>query len=124
MSFFTKAVVEALKKYPLLNAQIDGDEIVEFDYNNIGIAVGTEKGLVVPVLRNAENMNFADIESGIREFAGKARKGKLSIDDMQGGTFTISNGGAYGSLLSTPILEPTTKWYSRYAWYYRTSNRR
>ena len=106
MSFFTRAVVEALQKYPLINAQIDGDDIVEYEHINVGVAVGTEKGLVVPVLKEAENMSFADIERGIREFAKKARDGKLTIPDMQGGTFTISNGGTYGSLLSTPIINP------------------
>ena len=106
MSFFTKAVTEGLKAYPLINAQIDGDDIVEPDGMHVGVAVGTPKGLVVPVLRHAERMNFAAIESGIRQYAKKAMAGKLAIDDMTGGSFTISNGGTYGSLMSTPILNP------------------
>ncbi len=106
MSFFTAAAVKALQKYPLVNSQIDGGDIVSFDHINVGVAVGTEKGLVVPVLRHAERMSFADIERSIREAAAKAREGKLGIDDMQGGTFTITNGGVYGSLMSTPIINP------------------
>ncbi|MHC5068045.1 MAG: 2-oxoglutarate dehydrogenase complex dihydrolipoyllysine-residue succinyltransferase [Planctomycetota bacterium] len=106
MSFFTKAAIEALKTYPLINAQIDGDDIVEFEHINVGIAVGTPKGLMVPVLKEAEDMGFADIEREIRVYAKKARDSKISLDDMAGGTFTISNGGAYGSLMSTPILNP------------------
>jgi len=106
MSFFTSAVVEALEAYPRINARIDGDDMVEPDGMHIGIAVGTEKGLVVPVLRHAERMSFAEIESEIRAYAKKAMGGKLAIDDMTGGTFTISNGGTYGSLMSTPILNP------------------
>ncbi len=106
MSFFGAAVIQALKKYPGVNSQIDGNDIVSFDHVNLGIAVGTDKGLVVPVLRKAERMGFADIERSIREAAAKARDGKLAIEDMQGGTFTITNGGVYGSLMSTPILNP------------------
>ena len=106
MSFFSKAAIKALEQYPLINAQIDGTDLVEYDHINLGIAVGTDKGLVVPVLKNAQDMGFADIERGIREFAGKARKGGLTINDMQGGTFTITNGGVYGSLMSTPIINP------------------
>ncbi|MBA3707291.1 MAG: 2-oxoglutarate dehydrogenase complex dihydrolipoyllysine-residue succinyltransferase [Planctomycetes bacterium] len=106
MSFFTAAAVKALQKYPLINSQIDGTDIVSFDHIHVGVAVGTEKGLVVPVLRNAQRMGFADIERSIREAAAKARDGKLSLDDMQGGTFTITNGGVYGSLMSTPIINP------------------
>ena len=106
MSFFTRAVVAALADYPLINSRIDGDEIVTPVHADIGIAVGTERGLVVPVLRQAETMGFADIERGIRDFAAKARDGRLTIDDMEGGTFTITNGGVYGSLLSTPIINP------------------
>jgi len=104
MSFFTKAVVACLKKSPLLNAEIQGDEIVLKKYYDIGIAVSTDEGLVVPVLRDADRKNFAEIESDILTFADKARNNKLSLSDLQGGTFTITNGGVFGSLLSTPIL--------------------
>jgi 2-oxoglutarate dehydrogenase E2 component (dihydrolipoamide succinyltransferase) len=106
MGFFVKAAVEALKKFPAINASLDGDDIVYHGYQDIGVAVSTDKGLVVPVLRNAENMNLADVESGIRDFGLRAREGKLGIDEMTGGTFTITNGGVFGSLLSTPILNP------------------
>ena len=106
MSFFTKAVIGALKAFPPLNAEIQGDEIVLKHYYDIGIAVGAEEGLVVPVLRNADQMSFATIERTIKEFAQKVQKGTLSIDDLRGGTFTITNGGIFGSLLSTPILNP------------------
>lgn len=106
MSFFTKAVTEALNHFPAVNAQIDGNEIVYHNYADVGIAVSTPKGLMVPVLRNAETMSLAEIESGIKAMALKARDGKLSIDDMTGGTFTITNGGVFGSMLSTPILNP------------------
>lgn len=106
MSFFTRACTLALKQLPAVNASIDGTDIVYHDYCDIGIAVGTERGLVVPVLRGADQMSFAQIEKGIGEMAVKARNNKLSIADMTGGTFTISNGGTYGSLLSTPILNP------------------
>ena len=106
MSFFTIAAIKALQKYPLINSQIDGTDIVSFDGIHMGVAVGTEKGLVVPVLRNAEKMSFADVEKAIKGAAVKARDGKLTIDDMQGGTFTITNGGVYGSLMSTPIINP------------------
>jgi len=104
MSFFVKACVVALKNFPAVNAEIDGDEIVYKNYYNISFAVGTDKGLVVPVLRNADELSFADIEKNIKEISEKARDGKLTIEDLQGGTFTISNGGVYGSMLSTPIL--------------------
>ncbi|MBZ9535115.1 2-oxoglutarate dehydrogenase complex dihydrolipoyllysine-residue succinyltransferase [Cytobacillus oceanisediminis] len=104
MSFFTKAVVAALKKAPLLNAEIQGDQIVLKKYYDIGIAVSTDEGLVVPVLRDADRKNFAEIEGEILEFASKARNNKLSLSELQGGTFTITNGGVFGSLLSTPIL--------------------
>ena len=104
MSFFVKACVVALKNFPAVNAEIDGDEIVYKNYYNISFAVGTDKGLVVPVLRNADELSFADIEKNIQEISEKARDGKLTIEDLQGGTFTISNGGVYGSMLSTPIL--------------------
>ena len=106
MSFFTAATIQALKKYPGVNSQIDGTDIVTPDGVHMGIAVGTEKGLVVPVLKNADKMGFADIEKAIRGYALKAKEGKLAIDDLQGGTFTITNGGTYGSLLSTPIINP------------------
>ena len=104
MSFFVKACVVALKNFPTVNAEIDGDEIVYKNYYNLSFAVGTEKGLVVPVLRDADELSFADIEKNIKEISEKARDGKLTIEDLQGGTFTISNGGVYGSMLSTPIL--------------------
>ena len=104
MSFFVKACVVALKNFPAVNAEIDGDEIVYKNYYNISFAVGTEKGLVVPVLRDADELSFADIEKNIKDISEKARDGKLTIEDLQGGTFTISNGGVYGSMLSTPIL--------------------
>jgi len=106
MSFFTKAVIGALKAFPPLNAEIQGDEIVLKHYYDIGIAVGAEEGLVVPVLRNADRMSFADIERSIKEVAQKVQKGALSVEDLRGGTFTITNGGVFGSLLSTPILNP------------------
>ncbi|MDA9231652.1 2-oxoglutarate dehydrogenase complex dihydrolipoyllysine-residue succinyltransferase [Porticoccaceae bacterium] len=106
MGFFVKAAVESLKRFPLVNASIDGSDIVYHGFQDIGVAVSTDRGLVVPVLRNAENMSIATVESSIGEYAGKARDGKLSIDEMTGGTFTITNGGVYGSLLSTPIINP------------------
>ncbi len=106
MSFFVKAVTQSLKLYPNVNSYIDGEEIVTPEYFDIGIAVQTEKGLMVPVLRNTETLGLADIEKTILELAGKARKNRISIDDMSGGTFTITNGGIFGSLLSTPILNP------------------
>ena len=104
MGLFVKAAVEALKRFPLVNSSIDGSDIVYHGYQDIGVAVSTERGLVVPVLRSAENMSIATIENTISAYAGKARDGKLTIDEMTGGTFTITNGGVYGSLLSTPIL--------------------
>ncbi len=106
MSFFVKAAVEALRRIPAVNSSIDGSDIVYHGYQDVGVAVSTEKGLVVPVLRNTENMSLADIESGIRDFGMRARDGKLGIDEMTGGTFTITNGGVFGSLMSTPILNP------------------
>ena len=106
MSFFVKSCVEALKAFPIINAEIQQDEIVYKNYYNIGVAVGTEKGLVVPVVRNADELSFADIEKQIVALGEKARTGQLSIDELQGGTFTITNGGIYGSMLSTPILNP------------------
>jgi 2-oxoglutarate dehydrogenase E2 component (dihydrolipoamide succinyltransferase) len=106
MGFFVKAVVEALKSYPRVNAFIEGNDIVYHNYYNVGVAVGTEKGLMVPVLRGVEHMSLAEIELAIKGFAQKARDGKISVDDLSGGTFTISNGGVYGSLMSTPILNP------------------
>jgi 2-oxoglutarate dehydrogenase E2 component (dihydrolipoamide succinyltransferase) len=104
MGFFVKACIQALKEIPAVNAEIDGDEIVYKNYYHIGVAVGTDRGLVVPVLREAEHMTIAEIEARINDYGRRAREGKLGIDDMQGGTFTISNGGVYGSMLSTPIL--------------------
>ena len=104
MSFFVKAATEALKRYPAVNASIDGDDIVYHGYYDIGVAVSSERGLVVPVLRDTDRMNYAEVENGIRAYDGKARDGKLGIEDMTGGTFTITNGGTFGSLLSTPIL--------------------
>jgi 2-oxoglutarate dehydrogenase E2 component (dihydrolipoamide succinyltransferase) len=106
MSFFVKACVVGLKNYPIINSEIQGDEIVYKNYYNISIAVGTDRGLVVPVLRNTDEMSFADIEKNITLLGQKARDGKIVIDDLQGGTFTITNGGIYGSMLSTPILNP------------------
>ncbi|WP_298827650.1 2-oxoglutarate dehydrogenase complex dihydrolipoyllysine-residue succinyltransferase [uncultured Piscinibacter sp.] len=106
MSFFVKAAVAALKKYPVLNASVDGNDIVYHGYFDIGIAVGSPRGLVVPILRNADQMSFADIEKKIAEFGQKAKDGKLSLDDLSGGTFSISNGGVFGSMLSTPIINP------------------
>ncbi len=106
MSFFVKAAVHALKKYPVLNASVDGNDIVYHGFFDVGIAVGSPRGLVVPILRNADQMGFADIEKKISEFGNKARDGKLGIEDMSGGTFSISNGGVFGSMLSTPIINP------------------
>ncbi|MFI5445613.1 2-oxoglutarate dehydrogenase complex dihydrolipoyllysine-residue succinyltransferase [Polaromonas sp. UC242_47] len=106
MSFFVKAAVHALKKYPVLNASVDGNDVVYHGYFDIGIAVGSPRGLVVPILRNADQMSFADIEKKIAEFGQKARDGKLGIEDMTGGTFSISNGGTFGSMMSTPIINP------------------
>ena len=106
MSFFVKACLAALKELPAVNAEIDGDDIIYKNHYDIGVAVGTEQGLVVPVVRDADQMGFAEIEKTINALGKKARDGKLSIDDLTGGTFTISNGGVYGSLLSTPILNP------------------
>ena len=106
MSFFVKAAVEALKKYPAVNASIDGDDIIYHNYCDIGIAVSSPRGLVVPILRNAEMMGFADVEQSILDFAGKAKDGSLSIEEMTGGTFTITNGGTFGSMMSTPIINP------------------
>ncbi|KAB2858967.1 MAG: 2-oxoglutarate dehydrogenase complex dihydrolipoyllysine-residue succinyltransferase [Flavobacteriales bacterium] len=106
MSFFTKAVTEALRQYPAVNSMIDGDQMVSFDYADIGIAVSSPKGLMVPVVRNAEQMSLAEIEAEIKRLAVKARDGKIDITDMEGGTFTITNGGVFGSMLSTPIINP------------------
>ena len=104
MSFFVKACIVALKSFPAVNAEIDGEDIVYKNYYNISFAVGTEKGLIVPVLKKADELSFFDIEKSIKEISEKAKDGKLTIEDLQGGTFTISNGGVYGSMLSTPIL--------------------
>ena len=106
MSFFVKAAVAALKRYPVLNASVDGNDIVYHGYFDIGIAVGSPRGLVVPILRNADQLSFAEIELKIAEFGNKAKEGKLGLDDMTGGTFSISNGGVFGSMLSTPIINP------------------
>jgi 2-oxoglutarate dehydrogenase E2 component (dihydrolipoamide succinyltransferase) len=106
MSFFVRSCVEALKAFPIINAEIQQDEIVYKNYYNIGVAVGTEKGLVVPVVRDADELSFADIEKQIIALGEKAKLGQLSIEELQGGTFTITNGGIYGSMLSTPILNP------------------
>ena len=106
MGFFVKAACEALKRYPAVNASVDGDDVVYHGYQDIGVAVSSAKGLVVPVLRDAENMSLATVEDTIRDFGGRAREGKLGLEDMIGGTFTITNGGVFGSLLSTPILNP------------------
>lgn len=106
MSFFVKAAVHALKKFPVINASVDGNDIVYHGYFDIGIAVGSPRGLVVPILRNADQMSFADIEKKIAEFGKKAQEGKLGIEEMTGGTFSISNGGTFGSMLSTPIINP------------------
>jgi 2-oxoglutarate dehydrogenase E2 component (dihydrolipoamide succinyltransferase) len=106
MSFFAKAATEALKQFPVVNASVDGQDIVYHGYYDIGIAVGSPRGLVVPVLRDVDQMGFADIEQGIADFAAQAQEGKLKLDDLTGGTFSISNGGTFGSLLSTPILNP------------------
>jgi 2-oxoglutarate dehydrogenase E2 component (dihydrolipoamide succinyltransferase) len=106
MSFFVKAAVHALKKFPILNASVDGNDIVYHGYFDIGIAVGSPRGLVVPILRNADQMSFAEIEKKIAEFGTKAKEGKLGIEEMTGGTFSISNGGTFGSMMSTPIINP------------------
>jgi 2-oxoglutarate dehydrogenase E2 component (dihydrolipoamide succinyltransferase) len=106
MSFFVKAAVEALKRFPQVNASIDGNDVIYHAYQDIGVAVSTDRGLVVPVLRDADNLSMAEIESGIADFGERARAGKLTIEEMTGGTFTITNGGVFGSLLSTPILNP------------------
>ncbi|NKB47640.1 MAG: 2-oxoglutarate dehydrogenase complex dihydrolipoyllysine-residue succinyltransferase, partial [Legionellales bacterium] len=106
MSFFTRAVVEALKRFPAVNASIEGQDVIYHGYYDIGVAVSTERGLVVPVLRDADQLSMGDIETTIVDFANRAKSGKLAIEEMQGGTFTITNGGVFGSLLSTPILNP------------------
>ncbi|MGE8220932.1 MAG: dihydrolipoyllysine-residue succinyltransferase [Stenotrophomonas acidaminiphila] len=106
MSFFVKAAANALQRFPLVNASVDGEDIIYHGYSDISIAVSTDKGLVTPVLRNVERMSFADIEQGIADYAKKARDGKLALDDLQGGTFTVTNGGTFGSLMSTPIVNP------------------
>jgi 2-oxoglutarate dehydrogenase E2 component (dihydrolipoamide succinyltransferase) len=106
MSFFIKAVVDALKTVPAMNARIDGDDLVENHYYDVGVAVGTDRGLVVPVVRDPDRKDFATLEKDVATYATKARDGKLQLDDLMGGVFTITNGGIYGSLLSTPILNP------------------
>jgi 2-oxoglutarate dehydrogenase E2 component (dihydrolipoamide succinyltransferase) len=104
MGFFVKAATEALKRFPSVNASIDGNDIVYHGFYDVGVAVSTERGLVVPVLRNTDLMNLGDVEAGIRDYAAKARDNKIELSDMQGGTFTITNGGVFGSMLSTPII--------------------
>jgi 2-oxoglutarate dehydrogenase E2 component (dihydrolipoamide succinyltransferase) len=106
MSFFVKAVVAALKKFPVVNASVDGDDIVYHGYFDIGMAVGSPRGLVVPIIRNADQMGFSDIEKQIADFGKRAQDGKLTIEELTGGTFSISNGGVFGSMLSTPIINP------------------
>src|SRR2546429_710779 len=106
MSFFVKAAVEALKAVPVVNGRIEDDDFIQNNFYDIGVAVGTERGLVVPVVRDADKKSFADLERDIADFAGRARDGKLKLEDLQGGTFTITNGGVYGSLFATPILNP------------------
>jgi 2-oxoglutarate dehydrogenase E2 component (dihydrolipoamide succinyltransferase) len=106
MSFFVKAVCEALRKHPIVNASLEGDEIIFHGYQDVGIAVSTDRGLMVPILRDAGDLSLAEIEQGVRDFAGKARDGSISLEELQGGTFTITNGGTFGSLLSTPLLNP------------------
>jgi 2-oxoglutarate dehydrogenase E2 component (dihydrolipoamide succinyltransferase) len=106
MSFFVKACCDALRKYPIVNASVEGDEIIYHGYQDIGIAVSTERGLMVPILRNAETMGLAEIESSIRRYAVEARDGKIALEDLLGGTFSITNGGVFGSLISTPLINP------------------
>ena len=106
MSFFVKAAIEGLKKFPVVNASVEGSDIVYHDYYDVGVAVSTDRGLVVPILRNAELMSYADVERSIGDFAGRAREGKITVDELTGGTFTITNGGVFGSLMSTPIINP------------------
>jgi 2-oxoglutarate dehydrogenase E2 component (dihydrolipoamide succinyltransferase) len=106
MSFFVKAAIDGLRRFPVVNASIDGDEIVYHDYCDVGIAVSTERGLMVPILRNAEAMSLAEIESAIMDYATRARDGKIGLDELTGGTFSITNGGVFGSLMSTPIINP------------------
>ena len=115
MSFFVKASVVALKNFPAVNAEIERDHIIYKNYYNISIAIGTDRGLVVPVLKKADELSFADIERNIFLLSEKAKEGKITINDLQGGTFTISNGGIYGSMLSTPNFKSTSNWYFRYA---------
>jgi 2-oxoglutarate dehydrogenase E2 component (dihydrolipoamide succinyltransferase) len=106
MSFFVRAVVEALRRYPLLNASVDGNEIVYHEFFDIGVAVSTDRGLIVPVLRDAQLMSMGDVESGIRDFGVRAKSGEIGMEELTGGTFTITNGGIFGSMMSTPILNP------------------
>jgi 2-oxoglutarate dehydrogenase E2 component (dihydrolipoamide succinyltransferase) len=106
MSFFAKAAIEALRKFPVVNASVEGNDIIYHDYYDLGVAVSTDRGLMVPVLRDADLMSFADIERTIGDFAVKARDGKIGVEDLTGGTFTITNGGVFGSLMSTPIINP------------------
>ena len=117
MPFFIKASIEALQEFPNCNARIDGPDIVHHHYFHIGIAVATERGLMVPVIRDADRLSFASIEKRIADLARKSREGKINVDDLQGGTFTITNGGVFGSLLSTPILNPPQSGHPRHARY-------
>ena len=113
--FFVKAAIEALKRFPIVNASIDGDDIIYHGYIDIGIAVSSERGLVVPILRDVDSLSFADTERQIADFAIRAQSGKMSLEELTGGNFTITNGGVFGSLLSTPILNPPTKRYPGHA---------
>ncbi|MDH3589749.1 MAG: 2-oxo acid dehydrogenase subunit E2, partial [Gammaproteobacteria bacterium] len=106
MSFFVKAAIEALRRFPAVNASVDGNDILYHDYFDVGIAVSTERGLVVPVLRDADQMSFADIELAISDYATRARNGSIKLEELTGGTFTVTNGGVFGSLMSTPIINP------------------
>ena len=115
MSFFVKAAIEGLKKFPVVNASVDGNDIVYHEYFDIGVAVSTERGLMVPVLRDADSLDFAGIERGIAAFAAKAREGAIALEDLTGGTFTITNGGVFGSLLSTPIVNAAAERDPRHA---------
>ena len=123
MSFFVKAVVAALKKYPIINASVEGTDIVYHDYYDIGIAVSSPRGLVVPVIRNADQLTLAGIEKQISDFANRAQEGKLTLEELSGGTFSITNGGVFGSMLSTPHNQSTSKRHSRYPCHKRPTGR-
>ena len=115
MSFFVRAIVDGLQQFPAINAQLDGDKLVYHNYCDVGVAVGGGKGLVVPVLRNAESMSFAEIEQAIRDFGARAQANQIGLKELEGGTFTVTNGGVYGSLLSTPIVNPPQSGRAGYA---------